>query len=176
MFRRKLPTLGGCLLMILAVFGLFLYSLLQGTTLLRQGVTTQGVITGEEPVNCGGKTARWKQKFSVEFTDRTGQGYTSTISQCRYEEFDASPGDSVAIVYLPDHPTQIAPPDGLVSNLQNDLNGTILCGLIMLLLLPFWIRKRIRRASLQRQEEQAAAERWGAMEGPLAPPNGDSQD
>jgi Protein of unknown function (DUF3592) len=153
MFRRKLPSLGGWLLITLFAFGLFLYWLLLGTTLLRQGVTTQGVITGAEAVNCGGKTSRWRQKFSVEFTDRIGQGYTSTISQCHYEGFNAFPGDSVAIVYLPDNPTEIAPPDGLVSTVQNDLNGTILCGLITLILLPLWIRKRIRKASLQRQEE-----------------------
>jgi Protein of unknown function (DUF3592) len=156
MFRRKLPTLGGWLLLTLSAFGLFLYWLLLSTTLLRQGVTTQGVITGVGTVNCGGKTSRWRQKFSVEFIDRTGQGYTSTISQCHYAGFNASPGDSVAIVYLPDNPTEIAPPDGLMSNVQNDLNGTILSGLITLILLPLWIRKRIRRASLQDQPEQHA--------------------
>ena len=90
----------------------------------------------------------------MQFTDRTEHGYTSTISQCRYAGFDASPGDSVTIVYLPDHPTEIAPPDGLVSNVQNDLNGTILCGLITLILLPLWIRKRVWKASLQRQQLQ----------------------
>lgn len=173
MFRRKrLPPLGGWLLLALTAFGLFLYTLLSNTNLLRQGVTTQAVITAVRPVKCGGKTPYWGQKFSVQFTDRTGQGYSSTISQCLYAGFNASLGDSVTIVYLPDNPTELAPPDGLVSNVQNDLNGTILFGLITLLLLPFWIRK-IRRASLRRQEEQAAAERWGAMEGHVAPPSHD---
>src|SRR6266699_4455217 len=99
MFRGKLPTLGGWLLLTLCAFGLFLYLLLQGTTLLRQGVTTQGVITGVGTVNCGGDQEDWRQKFSVQFTDRTKHGYTSTISQCRYEGFDASPGDSVTFFF-----------------------------------------------------------------------------
>ena len=88
-----------------------------------------------------------RQEFSVRFTDRAGQVLTSTISQCDYSGFNASHGDSVAIVFLPDDPTVIAPPDQLI-NLDKDLLILIiLSGLITLILLPLWIRKRIRKPS-----------------------------
>jgi hypothetical protein len=177
MFRGKRSTLGGWLLFALIGIGFCALKLLPQTNLFWHGITTQGVITGVGTVYCGGWHPMTSQeKFSVQFTDRTGQGYTSTISQCDYEGFNASPGNSVAIVYLPDNPTEIAPPDGLLTNVQLYLFGTILYGLITLLLLPFWIRKQIRTASLQRQGEQAAAERWRAMAVHLAHPNGDYQD
>jgi hypothetical protein len=98
----------------------------------------------------------------VQFTDRTGLTSTSTISQCDYTGFKVSPGESVTIVYLPYDPTTIAPPDELLSNAQGYLLDTILSGLITLPLLYFWIRKRIREASLQRQQEREAQERWRA--------------
>jgi uncharacterized protein DUF3592 len=174
MFRRKRLTLDGGLLFVLLILGISAIELLVSTSLLWHGVAAQGVITGVVTVRCPRSSER--QLFSVQFTDRTGQGYTSTISQCDYEAFNVSPGDSVAIVYLPDNPTIIAPPDGLMVNARLNLYATILLGLITLLLLPFWIRKRIRKASLQRQEEQAAAERWRAREGHVANPTGDQQD
>ncbi|SRR6266567_5154016 len=176
MFRRKRPTLGGWLLFALIGIGFCALELLSQTNLLWHGITTQGVITGVGTVSCGGKHPSRRQAFSVQFTDRTGLTYISTISQCDYGGFNASPGESVTIVYLPNAPTTIAPPDGLLTSVQFYLLGTILSGLITLLLLPFWIRKRIRKASLQRREEQAAEERWRAWEVHLAPPNGDHQD
>ena len=177
MSGRKRLTLGGWLILALFVLGVSAYWLSLRTNLLWHGVTTRGVIVNEQATNCG--KSGTKNIFSVQFTDQTSQAHTSTISQCDYD-LNASPGDSVTIVYLPDDPTTIAPPDGLLANVQGDLILTILSGLITLILLPLWIRKRIRKASLQRQEEQAgeqaAAERWRAMEGHLANPNGAHQD
>jgi hypothetical protein len=93
------------------------------------------------------------QEFSVRFTDQTGRVHTSTIKQCVFSSFTASVGDSVAIVYLPDDPTVITQPYGLISNVWGELSGTILCGFITLILLSLWIRKRIPKLSLQNRPE-----------------------
>ena len=173
MSRKQRPW-GGLLLVVLPVFGFFAIKLPADTSLLRQGAAAQGVIVGERYISC--VEAETRNTFSVQFTDHTGQVTTSTISQCDYSDFNASPGDSVTIVYLPDNPKTIAPPDGLLANVQGELLMSILLGLITLILLPLWIRERIRMAALQRQWQQAAVERWRAMAGPLANPNGTHQD
>src|ERR1700730_17352586 len=142
MDRRQSISLGGGLLIALFFFCWSAIGWLSTTNLLRHGVTAQGAIVGKQTISCG-KTGT-KNIFSVQFTDRTGQGHTSTISQCSYS-FDASSGDSVTIVYLPNNPTQIAPPDQLMSMVQFSLNSTIFSGLITLILLPFWMRKRMRK-------------------------------
>lgn len=154
MYGRKRLTLGGWLLLVLFIFGVSLYWLLSRTNLLWHGVTTRGVIVAEQGITCG-RSQTERQSFSVQFTDQAGQTQVGTISQCDYD-LNASPGDSVAIVYLPDDPTVIAPPDGLIANVQGDLIFTILLGLITLILLPFWIRKRIPKASFSTQEKLAA--------------------
>jgi hypothetical protein len=174
MFRSKRLSLGGWLLLVLLILGISAIRLLSDTNLLWHGVVTQGVIVNEQAISCW--RSGTKNIFSIQFTDLTGQVSTSTISQCDYSGFHASSGDSITIVYLPDDPTTIAPPDGLHANVQGNLIATILCGLITLILLPLWIRKRIRKASLQRQEEQAAAERGRAMEGHLAHHSSAHQD
>ena len=170
MSSKRLP-LGGWLLLVLLVLGILAIRLLSGTNLLWHGVAAQGVIVNEQATSCG--RSGTKNIFSVQFTDQTGQAHTSTISQCDYD-LNASPGDSVTIVYLSDDPTTIAPPDGLLANVRGNLILTILSGLITLVLLPLWIRKRIRKASLQRQEDRAWVERWRARtrEGHVANPNG----
>src|SRR5437879_3573865 len=112
---RKRLSLGGWLLFVLFGFSFFVIGLISSTNLLWHGVAAQGVIVGEQTIKCGKSGTR--KTFSVQFTDQTtGLADTSTISQCEYSGFNAFPGDSVAIVYLPDDPTQVAPPDGLLSN------------------------------------------------------------
>ncbi len=152
MFRRKQLTLGGWLIVVLIALGYFALGMLSSTSLLWHGVTTKGVITSVGTGSCGRSSTG--PVYSVQFTDQTGQTQTSTISQCTYNDFTASPGDSVTIVYLPDYPTQIAPPNGLLANVQLDVFMSILLGLITLILLPLWISKRIRKPSLQAQQEQ----------------------
>jgi Protein of unknown function (DUF3592) len=154
MFGRKPPTLGGWLLIALVFLSGFGIKLLSSTSLLWHGVTTHGVITSVGTESCGKSSTG--PVYSVQFTDQTGLTQSSTISQCTYSDFTASPGDSVSIVYLPDDPTQIAPPNGLLAHVQLDVFMSIFLGLITLILLPLWIRKRIRNDSLQRQEERAA--------------------
>lgn len=144
MYRRKWPTLGGWLLITLFLFGLSLLWLLLRANLLLHGVTTQGVIIAEQGITCG-RSITEQQSFSVQFTDQAGQTQVGTISQCDYD-LNASPGDSVTIVYLPNNP--IALPDGLLANIRFNLIYTILLGLITLVLLTLWIRKRLRKASL----------------------------
>src|SRR5215472_14567761 len=153
-------------LVALLAFGIYAIKLSADTSLLWQGVTAQGVIVGEQSANCEEGSGNEKT-FSVQFTDNTGQINTSPISQCDYGGFNASLEDSVTIVYLPDNPNTIAPPDGLLATVQGDLFMAILLGLGTLILLAFWIRERILMAALQRQWKQAAAERWRAMAGPL---------
>ena len=148
MFTRKRLPLGGWLLLALFALGYCGIKLLSNTSLLWHGVTTRGVIVAEQGITCGGRSQTERQSFSVQFTDQAGQTQVDTISQCDYD-LNASPGDSVAIVYLPDDPTVIAPPDGLIANVQGDLTFAILLGLITPVLLALWIRKRNRKASLQ---------------------------
>jgi Protein of unknown function (DUF3592) len=154
MFGRKQLTLSGGLLLFLFALGIFAIQLLSDTSLLWHGVTTQGVIVDEQATSCWKRGT--KNILSVAFTDQTGLVHTRTISQCDYEGFNASPGDSVTIVYLPNDPTVFAPPDGLLDHIQVDLILTILLGLITLFLLPLWIREQIRKASLSRQEKLEA--------------------
>ena len=146
MFGRKPPTLGGWLLIALVFLSIFGIRLLSRTSLLWHGVTTHGVITSVGTESCG--KSGTGPVYSVQFTDQTGLTQSSTISHCTYSDFSASPGDSVSIVYLPDDPTQIAPPKGLLAHVQLDVFMSILLGLITLILLPLWIRKLIRTGSL----------------------------
>ena len=152
MFRSKQLPLGGWLIVLLIVLGFYTLRMLSSTSLLWLGVTTKGVITSVATQSCG--RSGTLLVYSVQFTDQTGQTQTSTISQCDYSGFTASPGDSVTIVYLPDDPTQIAPPNGLLANVQLDVFMYVLLGLITLILLLLWIRKRNRKPSLQAQQEQ----------------------
>lgn len=143
----KKSPLGGWLFIAAFALGGFTIVLLLNLNLLWHGVAAQGVITDVATVNCGGRSGQMWQEFSVRFTDRAGQVLTSTISQCDYSGFNASPGESVAIVFLPDDPTVIAPPDQLINLDKGLLIAIILSGLITLILLPLWIRKRIRKPS-----------------------------
>jgi flagellar biosynthesis/type III secretory pathway M-ring protein FliF/YscJ len=151
MFRRIQLPLGGWLLLVLSFLGFSAIGLQSSTNLLWHGIAAQGVITNSEAIKCG--KYETGNAFSVQFTDQTGQAHTSTISQCTYNDFTASPGDSVTIVYLPNDPTQIAPSNGLPAHIQFDGFMSILLGLITLILLPLWIRKRIRMRSLQAPQD-----------------------
>jgi hypothetical protein len=122
--------------------------LLANTNLLRNGVTTQGLITNVvEDRNCGQDN---EQTYSVRFVDQTGQVYTGTFSSCDYS-FDAPLGSSVAITYLPDTPTTIAPSNSISDTTIRYLIGIILIGGVSLIILIDWIIKRMRKSSLQIQ-------------------------
>ena len=154
MFRRRQLPLGGWLLFAILGFVVSIYVLLSGTDLLWHGVTTRGVIVAEQSVTCG-RSQTEQKNFSVQFTDQEGQTEVSTISQCSYD-LSASPGESVTIVYLPNDPTVIAPPNGLIGNIQSGLSFIIILGLITPILLALWIRKRIRLASLSTPDKLEA--------------------
>src|SRR5215472_13699324 len=119
MFRRKPLPLGGWLLVVLCVFGYFVISLLSSTTLFWQGVTTKGVVTLIGSESCGRSSTG--AVYSVQFTDQEGHVYTRTINDCTYGGFTTFVGSSVTIVYLPSDPSQIAPPDALLTKVQLDL-------------------------------------------------------
>src|SRR5438270_5935524 len=108
MYVRRKVTLGYMLIFALFAFGIFTITL-SNTDFLRNGVAAQGVVTGMVSVSC--RKSGTKTGFTVKFTDRAGQIHTGIIDNCEYADFDASPGDSVDIVYLPDNRHPIAPPD-----------------------------------------------------------------
>ena len=136
----------------LLMIGFALYTL-SLTNLLWHGVAAQGVITNSEAVACGSTRSHYQGLiYSVRYTDQTGQAHIDTISQCdeNYIGLNVSPGDSVAIVYLPDDPTTIAPHASLGQIFYNSLFYlvcTIVFGFITLILLRLWIRKRLRERS-----------------------------
>jgi hypothetical protein len=149
---RKVP-LGGWL--ILAAFILLLCILEQAsnTNLLSNGITTQGVILSEGTVFCGRSSSQLAtggaESFSVQFSDQSGHEHTGIISQCKYSGFNATTGESVTIVYDPNDPTTFAPLNSLKAGVPLVPIFIILSGLITLVLLFFWIRKRrMRKASL----------------------------
>ena len=150
MYGHKWPTLGGWLIITLFAIGLSAYGLQFQSNLLWHGVAAQGVVTDVETVSCG--RSGTGQVFSIQFTDRAGQAHTSTISRCDYANFNASLGDSVAIVYLPNDPTVIAPPGEPILNTRVFLILTILLILTELVLLGVWIRRRKLKTSLQGQQ------------------------
>jgi len=157
--RVKLP-LGGWLIFVLGLLGFSVISTLllelPKIFLYWGGVTTQGVITDVRPGTCG-KYVSW-QPISVRFTDQTGQAHTSTFNDCDYG-FPPNPpsGSSITIVYLPDDPNAIAPSGDFPTGASFGLSMTILMGLLTLILLPLWIRKRGRRKlSLQDPRELSA--------------------
>lgn len=158
--RRQL-TLDRWLLFVFAMLVITVILLLWSTNLLWRGVTTKGLIVNKQPISCNIKSYADWYTFSVRFTDQSGQIQTGSISQCEYPDFDAAPGDSVSIVYLPGDSTTFVPADALLPNVLIYLVLTILSGLITLILLPLWIRKRIREASqLDRPELRVKQEKW----------------
>ena len=150
--RGKIP-LGLCLFFSLLFFGIFLIGTFLDTNFLRTGVPAQGVVTNSISMKCG--KSGLKPDFSVQFNDRAGQQHSGIISKCVYPDFDAAVGDTVAIVYLPDDPTQIAPPDGLLKNVKLAIILTILSGILTLTLLYLWIGKRIRKSRELKQLAQS---------------------
>jgi hypothetical protein len=151
---RRLPlTLGYGLAISLVVLGIFAVKLVLNTSLLWHGVAVQGVIVDERSTAC--TRVITGHTFTVWFYDQAGREHHGSISQCDYLGFNVSPGDRVTLVYLPDNPTMIAPPDELSSTIQSNRDVTIFFSLISLLLLLLWIRKRIRRVSLQHKHAQA---------------------
>jgi len=152
--RRKVPL--GCFL-ILAAFVLLLsiLQLVSNSNLLSQGDTTQAVVLSEGPDNCNGHSSSplletGVETFSVQFSDQSGHVHTGIISQCQYSDFNATTGESVTIVFDPSDPSSFAPLNSLKSGATPAPIFIILSGLLTLVLLFFWIRKRrLRKASLQ---------------------------
>jgi len=150
---RKVP-LGGWL--ILAAFVL-LFSMLQlvsNSNLLSHGVTTQAVVLSEGTDFCGRASSSQLAtggvaSFSVQFSDQSGHEHSGNISQCEYSDFNASVGESVTIVYDPNDPGTFAPLNSLKASTPLWPIFTTIIGLLTLVLLLFWIRKRTRKASLQ---------------------------
>ena len=150
----KIPL--GCWL-ILAAFILLLsiLQLVSNSTLLSQGVTTQAVVLSEGPDFCGRSSSSQLatggvESFSVHFSDQSGQVHTGNISQCEYSGFNATIGESITIVYDPSDPSNFAPGDALKANTPIAPLFIILSGLVTLVLLFFWIRKRrMRKVSVQ---------------------------
>jgi high-affinity Fe2+/Pb2+ permease len=148
---RRVP-LGGWL--ILAAFILLLCILEQAsnTNLLSNGITTQGVILSEGTDFCGHSSSQLAtggvESFSVQFSDQSGHEHTGIISQCEYSGFNATTGESVTIVYDPNDPTTFAPLNSLKAGAPLVPIFIILSGLITLVLLFFWIRKRRMRKAL----------------------------
>ena len=159
MKRRKLSNWGAVWLLVLTALGVsalfLLVSLPELSLLLRHGATAEGVITSATGF-CSGETQ--SLSISVRFTDQTGQAHTSSFNGCDYGFQPSFIGNTpfpgtVTIVYLPDNPTVIAPAGLLPKGALISLSSTILMGLLALILLPFWIRKRIRKLSLQNERQ-----------------------
>jgi hypothetical protein len=117
----------------------FAFVLLSSTNLLLHGNLTQGTVVAVKSSRCG---KAHEQSVWVRFIAQSGHTYISTVNRCNaLTLYTASPGDSVPIVYLPDDPTMIA----LVGDLLQPVIGTILFGLILLIL---GISKALRKPSL----------------------------
>jgi len=147
---RKGLSLGCWLILVLISLGVFacltlLVGLPEISLLWRHGVTTQGVITDESFGGCGRHGSG--DFISVQFTDQTGQVHTSSFDNCSYSFPNPSYGGSITIVYSPDNPTVIAPSGRFPIDAFFIVSMTILMGLLTLILLPRWIRKRARKLS-----------------------------
>ena len=150
---RKVP-LGGWLILAAFVLLLSILQLVSNSNLLSQGVTTQAVVLSEGTDFCGRPSSSQLatggvESFSVQFSDQSGHKHTGIISQCEYSGFNATTGESVTIVYDPSDPSSFEPSDALKASSPLWPILTILIGLITLVLLLFWIRKRMRKTSLQ---------------------------
>jgi hypothetical protein len=122
------------------------------TQLLWHGVPAQGTIIGAQATNCS-KT--FGVEYAVRFTDRVGQAYTATFRSCDYgSPANLSPGDAIAILYLPDNPTVIAPPAPLPSQIQFGVDGIIFFSFCQLLILGIWIGSRLRRSLVRTRRRQ----------------------
>jgi Protein of unknown function (DUF3592) len=152
---RKSPLpLGGWLILAAFVLLLSLLQLVSNSTLFSQGVTTQAVVLSEGPDFCGRSSVSQLatggvKSFSMQFSDQSGHEHTGNISQCQYSGFNATTGESVTIVYDPSDPSNFAPLNSLKADAPVAPIFVILSGLITLVLLFFWIRKRrMRKASV----------------------------
>jgi len=144
MFRLGKNTMPlGCWLLFVPVFlAVGISELVSNSYLLQHGVTTQGVILSEGRDVC---QQLGDKSFSVQFTDQSGHEHIGTISQCEHGDFNATIGESVTIVYDPNDPTTLEPLNSLKAGTTIWPIYIIVVGLIMLILLFFWIRKRQRR-------------------------------
>lgn len=118
--RNRLP-LGGWLIVVLIALGYFALRMLSSTSLLWHGVTTKGVITSVGTESCGRSSTG--PVYSIQFTDQTGQTQISPISHCTYNDFTASPRDSITIVHLPMTPPRSRHP----TDCWLTSNSTCLC-------------------------------------------------
>jgi hypothetical protein len=155
---RRVP-LGGWLILAAFILLLFILEQASNTNLLSHGITSQGVILSEGTDFCGRPSSSQLatggvESFSVRFSDQSGHEHTGNISQCKYSGFNATSGESVTIVYDPNDPTTFAPLNSLKAGAPLVPIFIILSGLITLVLLFFWIRKRrMRKASLHYQKQ-----------------------
>ncbi len=133
----------GYWIILLAIMGVFygVIRLVPDTQLARSGIAVQGKIVDRRAGTCGGRHGT--EPISVQFTDQTGLVDTSTFDQCDYQGLNATPGESITIVYHPDNPTVIAPRDELPSRYQGDVNLIVLIVIIELLLLGVWLVRLI---------------------------------
>ena len=158
--RRKIP-LGGWVLFAAFLLVLCILQLATNSYLLTQGVRTQALVLSAGTESCAQTTSAGVAAlqghfpvYTVQFTDQSGQQRTGTISSCDYGGFNTTTGDSITIVYDPGDLSTIEP----LSVLEASKNSpawtivTLLIGLVTLVLLYFWIRKRrMRKASLRYQ-------------------------
>jgi hypothetical protein len=144
---RKIP-LGGWLILSALFLLISIFQVVSDSNLLAQGVTTQAVVLSESKVFCGHPSSSQLEtggfeSYSVQFSDQSGHTHTGIISPCQYGSFTATTGESVTIVYDPSDPSSFAPSDALKARSPLWPIITLLVGLITLVLLFFWIRKRI---------------------------------
>jgi hypothetical protein len=144
----------GCWVLFIPVFvAVGIDMLVSNSYLLQHGVTTQAVVLSEGTDFCGRPSSSQlatggDKSFSVQFTDRSGHEHIGTISQCEHSDFNATTGESVTIVYDPNDHTMLEPLSSLKAGTTIWPIYIIVFSLITLILLFFWIRKRIRKASL----------------------------
>ena len=157
--KRRVP-LGGWLILAAFILLLCILERASNTNLLSNGITTQGVILSKGTDFCGRSSSSQLatggvESFSVQFSDKSGHEHTGIISQCEYSGFNATTGESVTIVYDLNDPTMFAPLNSLKAGAPLVPIFIILSGLITLVLLFFWIRKRrMRKASLQYEKQE----------------------
>ena len=94
---RRVP-LGGWLILAAFILLLFILEQASNTSLLSNGITTQGVILSEGTDFCGRPSSSQLatggvESFSVQFSDQSSHEHTGIISQCKYSGFNATTGE-----------------------------------------------------------------------------------
>jgi hypothetical protein len=157
--RIRTPPLGCWLILATFVLVGSILKLETNSSLLSQGVTTRAVVRSLGTDFCGRPSSSQLatggvESFTVQFSDQSGHEHTGIISQCEYSGFNATAGESVTIVYDPDDLNTFAPLSALKASTTIWPIYTSVVGLVTLVLLFFWIRKR-RMRKAGRGEVQA---------------------